>query len=64
MVSEGFVTFCVHFKYLGSWLSFYLRGDYDVGRRIGAANASMGALEKWEPGPNILEVDTEGDETF
>ena len=45
MVSEGFVTFCVHFKYLGSWILFSLCDDYDVGRRIGTSNASMGALE-------------------
>ena len=47
VVSEGFVTFCVHFNYLGSWLSFSLRYDYDVGRRIGEASASMGALENF-----------------
>ena len=47
MVSEGFVTFCVHFKYLGSWLSFSLRDDYDVGRRIELANASIGGLDKF-----------------
>ena len=35
VVSESFFAFCVHFKYLGSWISFYLRNDYDVGRRIG-----------------------------
>ena len=46
-MSECFVTFSVHFKYLGSWISFSLQDDYDVGRRIGAANASMGALEKF-----------------
>ena len=39
--------FCFHFKYLGSWLSFYLRDDYDVGRLIWAANALMGALDKF-----------------
>ena len=47
MVSEGFVTFCVHFKYLGSWISFSLRDNYGVGRKFGAANASMGALGKF-----------------
>ena len=45
MLSEYFVTFCVHFKYLGSWLSFSLCGYYDVERRIGQANSLMGALE-------------------
>ena len=47
VVSEGFVTLCVHFKYLGSWLSFYLRDDVDARRRIVAANEFMGVLEKF-----------------
>ena len=46
VVSEGFVTFSVQFKYLGSWILFSLCNNYDVGRRIGTSNASMGALEK------------------
>ena len=44
-VSEVFVTFCVHFKYLGYWLSFSLQNDYNAGRRIVLANALMGALK-------------------
>ena len=44
IVTDSFISFCTHFKYLGSWLSFSLRDDYDVGRRIGMANTSMGAL--------------------
>ena len=46
-VSDVFVLFCPHFKYLGSWLSFSLRDDHDVERQIGAANASMGALDNF-----------------
>ena len=46
-VSDGFLSFCPHFKYLGSWLSFSLRDDHDVEGRIGAANASMGALNNF-----------------
>ena len=30
IVSDGFISFCAHFKYLGSWLSFSLRDYYDV----------------------------------
>ena len=45
-MSEGFVTFCFHFKYLGSWLSIYLRDNYGARRRIGEANALMGAVKK------------------
>ena len=47
VVSEGFVTFCVHFKYLVSWLSCSLHEKYDLGRQIELANASMGALDKY-----------------
>ena len=44
VVADCFISFYAHFKYLGSWLSFSLRDDYNVGRRIGISNASMGAL--------------------
>ena len=48
-VKEVFVTFCRNFKYLGSWISFYLREDHDIMNRIAAANASMGAMSKiWD----------------
>ena len=43
-VADGNVTFCSHFNYLGSWVSFLLRDDHDVARRIASANASMGAM--------------------
>ena len=49
IVKDRFVTFCRHFKYLGSWISFSLREDHDIMKRIAAANASMGAMSKvWE----------------
>ena len=47
IVSDRFVSFCPHFEYLGSWLSLSLRDDHDVERRIGSANASMGALDNF-----------------
>ena len=49
VVCDGFVAFCIHFKYLGNWISFSLRDDHDVTKRIAAANSSMGAMSKiWE----------------
>ena len=46
VVCDEFVTFCRHFKYLGNWISFSLRDDHDVVKRIAAANALMGAMSK------------------
>ena len=49
IVTDRFVTFFRHFKYLGSWISFSLREKHDIMKRIAAANASMGAMSKvWE----------------
>ena len=46
-VADGYITFCKHFKYLGTWVSYSLRDDYDISKRIAAANAAMGALENF-----------------
>ena len=46
-VADGYITFCKHFKYLGTWVSYSLWDDYDISKRIAAANAAMGALEKF-----------------
>ena len=43
-VADVNVTFCSHFKYLGSWISFSLRDDHDVAKRIASANTSMEAM--------------------
>ena len=49
MFSDGFVTFCGHFKYLGKWVSFSLRDDHDVAKRLASVNASIGAMSKiWD----------------
>ena len=49
IVKDRFVTFWRHFKYIGSWMSFSLREDHDIMKRIAAANASMGAISKvWD----------------
>ena len=44
-VSNGQVTFCHHFNYLGSYVSFCLCDDYDIDKRIAAASQAMGALK-------------------
>ena len=46
VVKDVFVTFCRHFKYLGSWISFSLQEDHDIAKRLAAANASMGDMSK------------------
>ena len=52
-VTGGFVTFCKHFKYLGSHVSYNLRDDYDIETRIAAANSSMGALKNFWHNPHV-----------
>jgi hypothetical protein len=48
-VEDGYVTFCRHFKYLGSFISFGLCNDYDIEKRVTAATQSMGALKNvWD----------------
>ncbi len=41
------MTYCKHFKYLRSWISYNLRDDYDIEKRIMAANKSFGALSNF-----------------
>ena len=49
VVLDGFVTFCQHFKYLGTWISFSLCDDHDVAKILAATNALMGAMSKiWD----------------
>ena len=43
-VANGNVTFCPHFKYLGSCISFSLWDNHDVSKRIASTNASMVAI--------------------
>jgi hypothetical protein len=45
-IADGHVSFCRHFKYLGSHNSYNLKDDYDIDKRISAASKSMGALKK------------------
>jgi hypothetical protein len=44
-VDDGFVTFCWHFKYLRSFVSFSLCDDFDIKNQVMAATQSMGALK-------------------
>ena len=43
-VENGNVTFCPHFKYLGSWISFSLRENHEVDKCIASTNTSMGEM--------------------
>ena len=52
-VADGHVTFTRHFKYLGSYVSYNLRDDFDVEARITAASQSMGALKKVWDNPHL-----------
>jgi len=52
-VSGGQVTFCCHFKYLGSYVSFCLCNDYDIDKCIGAASQAMGALKTMWDCPHL-----------
>ena len=36
VVKYKFVTFCRHFKYLGSWISFYLLEYHSIAKRLAA----------------------------
>ena len=46
VVKDGFVTFCQHFKYIGSWICFSLQEDHDIAKRLAAANDLMGPMSK------------------
>ena len=46
-VADGYVSFTKHFKYLGSYISYNLRDDFDIESRIASASASMGALSNF-----------------
>ena len=49
VVLDGLVTFCQHFKYFGTWLSFSLCYNHDAAKRLAAVNASMWAMYKvWD----------------
>ena len=41
------ITFTRYFKYLGSYISYSLKDDYDIENRISQASAAMGALNNF-----------------
>ncbi len=48
-VADGYVTFCQHFKYLGSYISFSLIDGYDIEQQLTSANQPMGApMSVWD----------------
>jgi hypothetical protein len=44
-IDNGQVTFCRHFKYLGSYISFSLTDNFDIKKQLTLASQSMGALK-------------------
>ncbi len=52
-VKDGFVTFCCHFKYLGSFISFSLCNDCDAKKGVTTATQSMGALKNVWNSPHL-----------
>jgi hypothetical protein len=52
-VEDGYVTFCRHFKYLGSFISFCLCDDYDIEKKVTPATQSMGALKNVWDSPHL-----------
>ena len=43
----GMITFTRNFMYLGSYISYSLKDDYDIEHRIYQASAAMGALNSF-----------------
>ncbi len=52
-VKDGFSTFCHHFKYLGSFISFSLCDNYDVKKHVTTATQSIGALKNVWNSPHL-----------
>ena len=44
-LEDGYVDFTKHFKYLGLYVSYNLRDDYDINLCIAAGNKATGALK-------------------
>jgi hypothetical protein len=52
-VEDGYVTFCCHFKFLGSFISFGLCDDYNIEKQVTATTQSMGALKNVWDSPHL-----------
>ena len=58
-VSDGFVTFTKHFKYLGIFVLYNLLNDYDVDIITASASSSMGASNHfWKTHPSTSAANT------
>jgi hypothetical protein len=53
VIGDGYLTFCCHFKYLGSYVSFGLCDDYGINKRITSASQVMGALKQVWDSPHL-----------
>ena len=47
IIGDGFVDFIKHFKYLGTYISYHMRDDYDIKKRIAAGRRAMGTLSNY-----------------
>ena len=45
-VEDGYVTYCRHFKYLGSFISFSLCDDYDIEKTRHCRHSIHGSIEE------------------
>ena len=52
-MKDGFVSYCRHFKYLGPWMSYNLRDDYDIRMRTEAASKSFAVLRGFYSRPKV-----------
>jgi hypothetical protein len=52
-VDDGYVAFTKHFCYLGSFVSYNLKDDFDISTRIKKANQNMGMLSNIWNSPHI-----------
>ena len=55
---NGYVSFCLNFLYLGSWISYDLNHEYDTKARIKKAKKANKAMEALKFFWNTPEVDT------
>ena len=49
--NDYLVDFTKHFKYLGSYISYHFRDDYDIKMRLTQENSTMGALKHFWNNP-------------
>ena len=45
LTDGGIITFCQHFKYLGNFITYSLRDDFDIEQRLAQALSAMGSLQ-------------------